>query len=524
MHYIKKINYSFVFALIVVLISLLYNFQGMLNKAPYSIHQWRQCDGMSITLNYYNEGMKFFQPSMHFQYSNEGKGIGEFPIIYYINAAIWKITGQSNITARLLNIFIAFMGLFALYKTVYLLLKDYFYSIIIPLLVFSSTLYSYYLSGFLVNVDAISFIFISWYFIAKYWKNKRILDLALFSLSVTIAGVLRSTVLLGMAPFLLIYALEFLGIIKAKLFDKKLASFIALLFPIVVLAVWLKFAINYNEANNSVYFLTKLRPIWAADSIEIARIFSSLYNNLLPELFHYSVEVFLSIVLFLGFIFIGKQNKYLAIIWITILIELIVYLLLWFLNLDVHDYYLLEIIILVPPLLLSVAMALKDRYTKLFDLLFLRYFIAFILLVSIAYTSFSLRAKYRGVGDKNIANYILDKKDIAYWNWYHWHYSNTFKAYESITPYLRSIGINREDLVLSIKDQSPNISLYLMDQKGFSSLYQEDKSIKEQIDFYTKRGIKYIIVNDASLMQGVELEEYKDNKIGEYKNIVIYKL
>ncbi|MCK5847262.1 MAG: glycosyltransferase family 39 protein [Bacteroidales bacterium] len=523
MQFVKRLNTTQIFAIILLIVSLLYNFQGIISQPPYSTHQWRQCDGMSISLNYYKEGMKFMEPKMHFQYSNEGRGVGEFPIVYYINAIIWKVTGHSHFTARLLNVIIAFFGFFALHKTVRLLLRDKFYSIIIPIFVFSSTLYAYYLSGFLVNVDAISFVFIAWYYIARYWKSKRTIDIILFSVAVTIAGLLRSTVLLGIAPFFLIYLLEVLGILKLKLFYKKGLSLLLLTLPIVILAIWLKFAMNYNEVNDSVYFLTKLRPIWAVDTKEISRIFTAFYTNLLPELFHYYIEIILAIVLLLGTIFIYKQNKYLVIIWFTILVEIVVYLLLWFLNLDVHDYYLLEVLILIPPLLLSLLLAIKEKNTKLFESKIMRVIVVLVLVFSINYTSISLKAKYQKVGNK-YDRLFLSKKDIDFWNWYHWHYGNTFKAYENITPYLREIGIKREDVVLSIKDISPNISLYLMDQKGFTTLYQEGKSTVEQIDYSAKRGAKYLITNDTTIMLDKDMSKYREKKIGEYGNVQIFKL
>ena len=46
----------------------------------------------------------------------------------------------------------------------------------------------------------------------------------------------------------------------------------------------------------------------------------------------------------------------------------------------------------------------------------------------------------------------------------------------------------------------------------------------EQIEFFKEKGAKYLIVNDAKIMDEDNLKEIKAGKIGEYKNIVIYKL
>ncbi|NLB26072.1 MAG: hypothetical protein GX820_05190 [Bacteroidales bacterium] len=63
-----------------------------------------------------------------------------------------------------------------------------------------------------------------------------------------------------------------------------------------------------------------------------------------------------------------------------------------------------------------------------------------------------------------------------------------------------------------------------MDQKGFTSLYQEGKSIKEQLDCFIGRNAEYLIINDTTLYQKEEFSEYLKKKIGSYKNIEIFKL
>jgi len=42
-------------------------------KRPQSIHQWRQCDCLSITMNYFQDNNSFFEPSIH-HLANDGTG------------------------------------------------------------------------------------------------------------------------------------------------------------------------------------------------------------------------------------------------------------------------------------------------------------------------------------------------------------------------------------------------------------------------------------------------------------------
>jgi len=152
--------------------------------------------------------MSFFQPKIHFQHSIEGQAVGEFPIIYYLNAMVWKITGQSYFTARLLNLTIVFVGLFALRKGIYLLIKDEFLSSFTPLFILASPLIAFYTNNFLVNVPALSLIFISWYYLVRYMKEKKWTCLFLFSVFGSLAILLRTTMLIGLCPVFLLFLLE----------------------------------------------------------------------------------------------------------------------------------------------------------------------------------------------------------------------------------------------------------------------------------------------------------------------------
>ena len=106
---------------------------------PYSIHQWRQADCLSITMNYYMEGLNFFEPKIHWLADGkDGKTVSDFPIIYYIVAKLWKVFGYHEYIFRLINTLIVFTGLFCLFKFIGNLLSDKFWAYIITFLLFTS--------------------------------------------------------------------------------------------------------------------------------------------------------------------------------------------------------------------------------------------------------------------------------------------------------------------------------------------------------------------------------------------------
>ena len=110
--------------------------------------------------------------------------------------------------------------------------------------------------------------------------------------------------------------------------------------------------------------------------------------------------------------------------------------------------------------------------------------------------------------------------ELRYYGWPNdGHIANT-KSLETITPYLRSIGINRNDKVLFMNDGSFNISLYLMDQKGYTAAnFFSDEVISDRI-----YKVDYLIINDTSLLGRDYIQTAINQKIGEYQNINIFRL
>ena len=95
--------------------------------------------------------------------------------------------------------------------------------------------------------------------------------------------------------------------------------------------------------------------------------------------------------------------------------------------------------------------------------------------------------------------------------------------YGEITPYLRSLGIEREDKVYCTPDQSINISLYLMDQKGFTDFFRNGVSFTEKIELFKLHELKYVIVGDTSKLD-VKPISLGLKEIGEYNGAQIYSV
>src|SRR5687767_1524100 len=88
------LNNNLLLVLVVVALFGLNYYSKTMFFRPGSIHQWRQTDCLSITKNYYEEGMNFFSPRIHYQGVEGGKAVSECPILNYSVACLWKIFGE----------------------------------------------------------------------------------------------------------------------------------------------------------------------------------------------------------------------------------------------------------------------------------------------------------------------------------------------------------------------------------------------------------------------------------------------
>jgi len=119
---------------------------------------------------------------------------------------------------------------------------------------------------------------------------------------------------------------------------------------------------------------------------------------------------------------------------------------------------------------------------------------------------------------------LLSRYEVDNYRYAHWMYPQEKQAFETITPYLRSIGITSDDKVFSFPDPSPNISLYLMGQRGIALQRDNGVELLKYLDFYKDLHIKYFILSDSTLLQDETTKKILSRKIGQYKTVSIYDI
>lgn len=522
--FFKSHKYDLFFILSLFFVSLLYNYHNILTHRPYSMHQWRQADCLSITTNYYSENRKFLEPAIHWVGEKDGKTVSECPILYYSVAQLWKIFGKHEFIIRLLNILIVFSGIFCLYKLTDGLINDKFWAFFVPLLLFTSPILAFYTNNFLADAPALGLSLIGCYFIWKGFTHKKIHWYLISFLFFTLCGLIKISSLILFTAILLIHTyVTITSRNKENSWLYKWYSLLPYIVVFVIIYVWYNFARDYNSNNLSGIFLLNLFPFWEIDVETRTRIWNNLYFILLPAYFNKKM-LFVVFSLFIVLcLFYKKTNKVLFHITLLVFLGITAYVFLFFQAFTVHDYYLLNLLVFVPLPLIAVIEMLKRHYPNVFNSRIIKGTALAALILLIYETAVITRMKYSTNDWLVKTNVVLTKGDVDQWTWFHSNYRERMQAYETITPYLRGLGIKRTDRVISLPDESINISLYLMNQKGFTGFGYSSMSFDEKMNFFQRYGAKYLIIDSSLHHQGF-IKPYITQKIGHYRNIEIFDI
>jgi hypothetical protein len=469
---------------------------------PSGTHQWRQTDCLSIAKNYYEEGMHFFEPKIHHQGPKGGHAVSEFPILNYTAALLWKIFGEEEYLYRLLEYFIYLAAIFTLFNTIGRYYRSWlmvFFSVSILL---TSPLLTFYSLNFIADVPALSISIICYCFLFRFYTEKRTKHFYLSLLFGSLAVLMKASAIipLGMLVFFTcIDVFNLNNLFKTeKLFTKKWLPFVLVITAIILIVSWYRFALAYNNNYKNLVFLLTVLPVWDMQEPDIIYNLKFLFNNHFPAFLNKPMLfLFFALVMYVIAKF-RELNSFLKYSFAFSGIYFFVYLLFFFQVFNVHDYYLSNLMIF--PVITLVSFVHIISKTD-FAIVNSRFLVLFVCCVTL-FNSFHAAAIYR-------LRMIEDDK-LIYWfpfvsedeegnaKYLFWDNSRSIGKIEDITGDLREHGIKREDFVLSIPDQSFDISLYFMDQKGLTisrdHIEHDSTVVMQQLK---KREIKYVVLSDT---------------------------
>lgn len=472
-----------------------------LNLKPVGVHQWRQTDCASIALNYYQNNTPFLKPQMHNQTGTNGYSASEFPIVYFITGQLYHVFGFHEWIFRCINLLFFFSGLFFLFLLVKKFTNDRLAAMIPIIIAGTSPYYFFYGAHFLPNVPAISLCFIGWYFFFEYLKNFKTKNIYITAFFFGLAGLMKVSDLLSFfaAGTYLLYLIVF-GKNKIS-FEQIKHILLSGTLVFIAVATWIFYCVQFNAKNGTDLSLLGILPIWNLDGKQIADIWSRFYTAWSLHIFHPVVWIALGLSLLIYIIQFKMLHHVLRAITLILFIGSIIYLLLFFDALYHHDYYMLTpfpaLIFLCITITEFIVGKINERRTQL------RTIIACIAITIIFIVVLTYNHRMQ-----NHRLYAPEYKNVS---------DNTYE----LEKYIRSIGILRTDKVVSVPDKSSNISLYLMNNPGWTEVYTKHKFTMK--DFLNK-GAQYLIIGDSSYLEKPEYTPYLQKQIGVYKNFMIYDL
>lgn len=507
-NFLKKDIVIFIIVFTALLIK--YDYHQTSFMAPQGLHQWRQCVGAAYAMNYYNYDLDITEPRIYCHISQGGtsdKTIAECPIIYYLIAVFYKIFGNDDAIFRIVNALILLIGLFYLFKASRLLLGDKFWSLLLPVLLFTSPTLIYYGNSFLPDTSAFGLVFISLYLIVLYTQKPKLRYLYFAALIFAIAGLFKITSLIS---YLAISGTFVLMWIFSKSFRQKvkiLKILPAILVPVVMVLGWYYFVSYYNRVYGGTISPVAIRPIWILDERTISITWDRIINEWINSYIHSSVQIFTLAVFITTLIFFKKTNRFITVLSILTLVGGTAFFFLFFRSLHQHDYYLINVTIVVVFILVNGLLLLKQYAPWLFKFIILKLAVIYVVLL--------------------FTNEAVDRVKYKYHSYYNDGHRKLHYGFVDIEDYNRSLGIKQKDLVVSLPDGSMNISLYLMNQPGYTAYGFANLSGKERMDFLIEKGAKYLFISDSGLFTNESydyLEPYLQNKIGSHENITIFDL
>ena len=495
-------NYgNIIFFAILILLFFLLDFHHILFLRPQGIHFIRQTDSLSFVVNYYKNGMDFFEPQVFNLNSINGKAACEFPILYYITALFYKIFGEHEFFLRLITITIVSSGLFFLFKLLEKLLKSTAYALIFTFLFFSSTVFLYYTNNFLPDASALGFTFIGWYFFYDFLPdrdNKK--SLITGFLFFTLSSLLKVTYFINPAAAILtLAACDFSKKTNVKQFVKKNFLILSLFgISIIILTGWNLFAILYNKANHDNYFLVSAKPIFEMNTEGIKETWGNITGYWYTR--YYSNDTFnaLFFIIIAGFVFIKRSNRTIFKTTLFLTAGSLIFFLLFFAQFKDHDYYFLTLIPAIVFLTVNSFVALQNRFPKIINNYITGIILLILVVISMNYAKEKLAERY-------------DNKRVDI-------FSDIGNVLSGADKELDSLEISPESKFIIFTDKTPNGGLYFIRRPGWSIPGDSEKNLKD-LEKHIRQGADYLLCTGNNYPASVRNYNliYKSEKYSLYK-------
>lgn len=443
-----------------VLITLLtLIFQGKyINEFPSYTHTWAQNDRLALANGFVRNDLNFFKPQnyiLNHQFpsnwtipSYSTNTAVEFPIHDYVPAVFMKLFGTNEPWVFHVYILLySIIGFFFLYLLAEKIIGSKTKAALVVVFAMTSPVYTFYQGGFLPSIPSIANTLIGFYCYALYFEGKgqKWFRWALFFF--TFATLARFTFVI---PFFALLGFEMIRIIQRK------SKFWPNIIPVILSFLVVLLAQYYNSTLRVKYGSDFLNELLPADNWEEMKfILTQMWDRWVLEYLsikHYFLMLLLAVLGAISLLIKQRntENKYLG-WWLICLFWIIGVCLFWFAmtkQFSAHDYYFLDTFYL--PILFFVMLSLallpkpQWRYGEL--------------IIGILVVYFGIRAVEESMNVQETRR-VFTAGD---------HFTGGGINFTGSDEFLTKSGVSREDTILVIHADGPNIPFIKMNRVGLA--------------------------------------------------------
>ena len=526
---LSKAHPAWWFVIGFVLMCCAYEYGRVLHLRPLPHHLMRQTMSLSLTYNCYDGTGSLFGPVIHNYFNDDGtsgKSAAEFPLLYWIIGLVWRVTGPSEFVYRTIMLGLHFTGSLALFSSVRRLIGDWKWAVMLSLLFFTSPAIIYFAIGFITEVPAYDLVLIGGYMLVRHWPEQRLSDVAWASVLFAVAGMLKVSSFMGPLAAMACLACETVWprmfAAGQRFFPHVRATWSYFGVSVALVLAWHLYAAHYNHLHGVSYSHQGILPIWDLTPERRAEITEFATSILVFELFDTTVWLALAGMLIYLSLNVRKVPRMAIVLNGALLLGAVGYTLLWYEPLEAHDYYFINPMIALVVLMTTFLWALRKFSPRVWSSMAARTLFLALLCYNVVYAANDMWMRTRGrstlTADKVLP--IHHGKQLWYWDLsQYWGMERVL----DVEPYLRSIGVHEDDLVICGHDDTMCAMLYLCGQRGWNEFW-EPLVDTAQVDRLIARGARYLIVKDDELTSQSFMQPYLQARIGERDGVRIFDL
>ncbi len=487
-----------------ILLCSAYEYGRIVHLRPLPHHLWRQSTCLSLTREYFTGEWNLFKPgvqSLIADHMTTGKSAGEFPLLYYIVGLIWKLTGPSEFVYRAIMLSIHAWGTWALCRLVFRLTSDCFWSILTSLFFFTVPAVVYFAIGFLTDVPALDLVLVGCLAYLRYYECGSNKHLAIGACAFALGMLLKLTAAMlplaitGVCVAALVLPRWFAwpGIMRQRV--RRVVATIA--FGLGLCAIWVGYTYYYNYLHGAEYSFQGTWSLWDLTPADAWKAWTFARTIMVHQFFSFPAYALLLLsVLYLVW-HIRILPRLIILFLVSTIAGVILYVLLWFIALDNHDYYFIEPLVLPIAVVIIALWYMREHNPTWHKSPWLKgaFLLVFTYQVMFAMNNIRMRqgdfamVKILGTSQVEIDHWSLTQ----YWG---------MKDLLDIEPLARENGIGAEDLIVTAPDISVCQALYLCGQRGFNEFGGLTLHCPDLVD-RSKRGAKYFyLIGNEKGLQG----------------------